>query len=450
MSSVFLICKIWIDGHENVQEYLNKQKWTREKEATASGGKLSLLTLLHLFYKLNKNAFFEANPLFFKITAYTKDLIYLIYTVFKGATLLMAHIVIGTYIGKSNSDITYYYLSQLFLILFGTVVLSNQAMMNDRKVNSLKFLLSPSFSKNEISSNLNKLCFYYAFAMFLLVCFINSCVLPHYLYLGFWPILLSTLVTLLLVAYVFIKNRLHIQNEISGLSNQTKWYVQYLIAAFLAIVLGLNHKSLPIISSITFNEIKDLSQLTLTAAILMTMCHLLYLSIDLILNQRRESLDKRLMTGLDADYVENYIKYSAYWYLLFPALMRFVAISPISKSLVISIFLSFYATPNFCSLPILNYCKVISSAKERFLREYGKLLIKYLLIIQGVMSILAGLSLRDLLIGLLIGLILLFVRVYTATLILRLRVSDMRKADLYAIVVFLVLFLMTSIAFSLK
>ncbi|MDO4667014.1 MAG: hypothetical protein Q4A90_04155 [Streptococcus sp.] len=414
-----------------------------------------MLNLLKLFYKLNRENFFSSFPILYELNLSYKKLIYNINLIFRVLIFVGILFIINIYTAKTDRDLSFYYALQILITLFSVLVFSSASTAQDKNTNSLKFLLSKIFNDTEIIKNVQLISIYYALISFITTLGIELSVINYFTSISFFTILNSLFIASETYLYVYYENKKRLEQTYMKKEEvrHRNWFMSYIFALFISgwgvFYLQDFKKIIFSFSSINFNQIGNLLTFILGSLEI-------YLIIKIALYKiiKRKYVKKRdyffIKDGLVRDYFENYIKYSAYWYVIPPILIRVVEIQPIRKILLIIVFTSFMMTPNYCNLKMINYQKVIGVSNNRFILGYAKKIFSLFMVVQLIQLILAGIGTGNIFIGMVISVILFVVRAYIGKFIVSIKISDMKKADLYAIFVFSLLILNIALAVYLK
>ncbi|MDR2661110.1 MAG: hypothetical protein LBC17_03655 [Lactobacillaceae bacterium] len=343
---------------------------------------------------------------------------------------LVAFLVVGVYLSQHKNDFSYFFGSQIFLLIVSFFILSRQGILGNQKIKNLDFLLGNNFTQFEKKKNLKLLAIYYSIFILLLILLVDLNVVFYFNNLT--NTFLLIMISVISIFYVYLKTTsLKIKNQIT-FQNKYPWVLQYLfiwLGTYVFIVFNKNEISL-------FNINKTNSQI-ITMIILLSL--LMYMIIDIFKKYLPFISDKNTINSnhffnrLTFDFIEKNIRGSAIW-LFAPALvLRYFSISPLSKTLIISIISSLLLTPNFISKPILNYKKLIGlKAIKKVVYKSAFIAWIFIITIQFIQFLVLGVSIKYLFFLNLSSTILFITRPLMAILLIQNSINENKKMDYYA------------------
>lgn len=404
-----------------------------------------MIKIFSLFYRLNRNYFFKNNLILSDLERLWKKIIFNFYLLVRCLFYLVVFGAVTVYTSRINVGTTHLVLSQIILMTLSILIFAKQAKMSDQKIKSLQFLLGEMFTKEERLINIKKVGLYYATYTLGTFILVDIALLPYFLKLGGWTVLLMAFCLVITTYYVYFKT-VAIMDIKRSESPRYPWYISYFIVGTVTLMFPAVLKSPDIehlISSSGFGIIVNVIFTLLIIHILM-----------FLIIKRNPALknieEKRNLRGMTQEFFEGYIKGAAFWLIIPAGLLGMLPISEISKTIAFVTLLSFLLMPNICSKPMINYLKMIGWNKKLFLIQYGYRILFFLLLVQVILNIFVRLSLGFFMIGLVLTTVLVFSRIIVGIFIVESGHSDNKKIDYYGLFVITSVFLFALLAYMLR
>lgn len=404
-----------------------------------------MIKIFSLFYRLNRNYFFQHNLLLSDLGQLWKKIIFNFYLLVRGLFYLVVFGAVTVYTSQINVGIVHFVLSQILLMELSVLIFAKQTKMSDQKIKSLQFLLGKMFTKEERLINIKKVGRYYATYALGTFILVDIAILPYFLKLGVGIISLMAVCLVITTCYVYSKT-VAIMDIKRSERMRYPWYVSYFILATVTLIFPKVLKSSAIehlLSSSGFGTIVNIIFTLLTIYILMS-----------LIIKRKPALksieQKRNFRGVTQEFFESYIKGAAFWLIVPAGLLGVLPIGQISKAIALVTLLSFILMPNICSKSMVNYLKMIGWNKKRFLIQYGYRILFFLLAVQVILNIFVRLSLTFFMIGLVLTTVLVFSRIIVGIFIIESGHSDNKKIDYYGLFVITSVLLFAMLAYILR
>ncbi|MBL3716809.1 hypothetical protein GHK52_08305 [Lactococcus garvieae] len=404
-----------------------------------------MIKIFSLFYRLNRNYFFQHNLLLSDLGQLWKKIIFNFYLLVRCLFYLVVFGAITVYTSRINVATVHLVLSQIILMTLSILIFSKQAKMSDQKIKSLQFLLGKMFTKEERLINIKKVGRYYAIYALGSFILVDVAILPYFLKSGIGGVLLMVFCLVITTYYVYSKT-VAIMDIKRSESIRYPWYVSYFIVATVTLMFPAVLK-LPDIEHLIGS-----SGFGIIVNVIFTLL-IIHILMFLIIKRNpalKNIVEKRNFRGMTQEFFEGYIKGAAFWLIIPAGLLGMLPISEISKTIVFVTLLSFLLMPNICSKPMINYLKMIGWNKKCFLIRYGYRILFFLLVVQVILNIFVRLSLTFFMIGLVLTTILVFSRIIVGVFIMESGYSDNKKIDYYGLFVITSVFLFAVLAYMLR
>ena len=406
-----------------------------------------MLKIFSLYYKLNQFYFFNSNILLSDLPIFWKRIVYGGYIVARCFLYILGFMVINIYYSHSELKTNYYLGSQIILLLLSILVISKQSIISNRRIKILDFLLGNSFTCSERKSNIKKVGLYYSFFMLLIILIIDGNVLIFYRNEGFRYIFLTLLVASISITYTYWKS-ISINDSVSDTDRiKLMWLIQYIFAS-VASLLIIN---IFFVKNIAVHLKNNVLINVLSALFIILMLYILFDVLKLkrifVLKTNKQKISILHYDGITRDFVEKYIRGSAWWLVVPSSFIRIISMTDLSKAITLVILFSFFLTPNFCSKPMINYTKLIGKSSTNFFVRYSVSISVFLIIAQIFGAILAGLNIKYIIISLLILLLVILLRTTAAIIVSKSGYNDNKKIDIFALTVMTSLLLLAACAY---
>lgn len=164
-----------------------------------------MIKIFSLFYRLNRNYFFQHNLLLSDLGQLWKKIIFNFYLLVRCLFYLVVFGAITVYTSRINVATVHLVLSQIILMTLSILIFSKQAKMSDQKIKSLQFLLGKMFTKEERLINIKKVGRYYAIYALGSFILVDVAILPYFLKSGIGGVLLMVFCLVITTYYVYSK-----------------------------------------------------------------------------------------------------------------------------------------------------------------------------------------------------------------------------------------------------
>ncbi|WP_156471255.1 hypothetical protein [Streptococcus sp. DD13] len=334
---------------------------------------------------------------------------------------------------SSHKNLSAFFLSQILVCLYTIFLAPRQVIYSNSRLKNMDFLLSDVFTPVEKSQNKRILARYYTLFAGVVMVVWESLVVLTFFSRSWWTFPVVSLITAVSVLTVYWGtlrqihlHQLSIQEAVSPFGKQVVGAVSLLVfVKWLGSVLKSGNWVA------VFSEGNLFALLLMLLAILFFRLAILFRS-DQVRLQRTGRPDRHKGGGLDRDYIEEYIKRGPiYVFFLLPACLSYTPLSEWGVFLVLAAFLNLIYTPNFCSYPILHYLKAVRIAPLRLLGPYVAKVALYQFLLGLIMAGIAGFQGLIFWIFFLNLLFLLIGKGLLAVFVLKSRILDIYKTDVY-------------------
>ena len=389
-----------------------------------------MFALVRLRYILNKEYFFSSSVVLKGISKTYQNLFFISYSVLKAFIIAAVILSLQVLIRQNDSTPFLFDAIQLGFFLICIFYYANISDSENSKTKIKDFLIGKQFNYREKIINRKKLSCLFLIEAVALSFFVWMLLLPLIKHVSLIKIIIYFILSIVSLVSVFFQN--YQPKRKRGSKN---WYIEYTLVGCIA--FGFIYFWSYFKQGFNYFELEKV-------VIYLAVLGIIYQIINLALSFREKESKNQNIGGLTGDFIEKYVNKSAVIYFIPVVFFNIVTIHPLSKVLMIVAYISLFVMPNLVSLNFLNYYKMVGHSKN-ILIKYGQIILLFQVILALTIGSLCGISVIHLFFIVILLSGIMFPRILVAVLIVRSKHEDGKKADYYAISMFLPIILLSAL-----